>query len=181
MNDPLQRLRSAYRGTLTGGERLQADPILIDEAQAAHNRLANSDEQKARLWAAIWVYEMIISPDYHLRYLKWKAIDGDGYEYAELLGDFETRRVETDGHGHPVRWADMADVTWEDGDRCVLADQPVVVVDAIMQGAMAVEPDDFLSLWRLALETRPPGVPNPRLSAEVLATFEELRIARGEE
>jgi hypothetical protein len=175
----VDRLREQYRGILARNAPLKADPILYDEAHSVYDGLAKGSVDEPRLWAAIWVYELLISP-HQMHYLKWRAVDGDGYEVAELLGDFETRRVETNDVGDPLRWADMADVTWPEGDRCVLSDQPFDATDAIGQGAMAIKHEEFLNLWTRATQARPAGTPNPRLAPSVIATFEELRIARGE-
>ena len=175
----IDRLRAQYRGVLARDKPLKADPILYDEAHAVYDRLVKGSLDEARLWAAIWVYELIISP-HQMHYLKWRAMDGDGYECAEFLGDFETRRVETDHVGDPLRWADMADVTWPEGDRSLLSDQPFAAADAIAQGAVPIEQQEFLTLWTRATQARAAGTLNPRLAASVIATFEELRIARGD-
>jgi hypothetical protein len=173
------RLRNEYRGVLARNGSLKADPILYDDAHYVYDRLAKDSADKARLWAAIWVYELIISP-HQMHYLKWKAADGEGWDFAELLGDFETRRVETNGAGDPLRWTDMEDVTWPEGDRGVLSDQPFDAADAIALGATAIERHEFLTLWAKAAMARQAGTPNPKLSPSVVATFEELRIARGQ-
>jgi len=175
----INRLRAQYRGVLARDVPLKADPILYDQAHAVYDGLVKGSLDEARLWAAIWVYELIISP-HQMHYLKWQAMDGDGYECAEFLGDFETRRVETDELGAPLRWADMADVTWPEGDRSGLSEKPVEAADAIAQGAVSIEQQDFLNLWTRATQARAAGTPNPRLAASVIATFEELRIARGD-
>jgi hypothetical protein len=51
-----------------------------------------------------------------------QSLESAGIESSGLLrelGDFETRRIETDALGRPPRWTDMADVTWDDGNPCV--------------------------------------------------------------
>lgn len=176
----VDRLRARYRVALARDEPLEADPILYDEAHAAYDKLARAakgSREEARLWASIFVYELLISP-HEMHYLKWRSVHGDGPVFAEFLGDFETRRVETNDAGEPLRWTDMADVAWPEGDDAVLSDQPVDVADAIVQGAISIEREEFLTLWNTATQSRSAGAPNPRLAATVVATIEELRVAR---
>jgi hypothetical protein len=175
----IERLRREYRNALPSEKRLTANSILYDEAHALYDRLARGSDEEEQLWAAIFVYELIISA-HKVSYLKWADEERHGSVVAEILGDFETRRIELNSTGAPLLWSDMADVTWDNGERCVLSDQPFPLDGAIASGAEEIQAKQFESIWAAARQVRGAGRPNPMLAPSVLATFEELRIARGE-
>jgi hypothetical protein len=72
----------------------------------------------------------------------------------------------------------MAEVAWPDGGDLGLADQPMDFEAALAGGAQFNPPIEFDTAWNLASARTPPGRPNPMLSPSVVATFEELRVAR---
>lgn len=173
----IERLRNQYRDRLKPGDSLDNDHVLLDEAHAVYSQLEQDPRDEPRLWAAIFVYEMLISP-HEVLYMRWPGQHG-GHELAEFLGDFEMRRVTTDGLGNPTLWTDMAEVTWPDGNELRVTDQPMDFEAALAGGAEFIPRSEFDDAWVAATARTMPGHSSPMLAASVVATFEELRIARG--
>lgn len=171
----VERLRNEYRGRFFIDRNLVVDPVLYDEAHSLYDSLQPNTEAEARLWAVIWVYELLVSP-HSITYMRWPVEDGD--EIGEFLGDFETRRIHLDPSGDADLWTDMADVRWSDGRDMQLTDQPMDFAAALAGGARFVERAEFDAGWAAATTHRMAGTPNPALAASIVATFEELRIAR---
>ena len=71
-------------------------------------------------------------------------------------------------------------MSWDDGVDLMVGDQPMDFEAALHGGAEFVTRENFEAAWKAAKQTRGAGKPNPLLAPSVVATFEELRIARGE-